>query len=597
MAIIGIDLGTTNSLVSVFRNGKAEIIQDITGEKMIPSAVAVDKEGKMLVGKAAKERNILHPEECAIEFKRHMGSKEKIYLGDSMYTPEELSAFVLKKCKDEAENYLGETVTEAIISVPAYFDNDKRAATKRAAAIAGLNCQRILNEPSAAALAYRIESVNEDEQYVMVIDFGGGTLDVSVVDCFENIIEIAGVSGNNRLGGKNFDEIIAKAFLDENNLRREVITESDYVLIKRTAEDSKILLSTKDNVTMRCKIGGNFYNMEIDEEKLLNLCGTLLLQLKDVMVKVIKDVGCSIADITDVILVGGTCKLKIVQKYISELFHRSLVCSEDTQMLVAKGIGYYVGIKEQAVGMRDILMTDVCPFSLGTGVVGTNNNPEEIMSIIIKKNSTLPKSCCKRYYTVSDFQEKIRFSIYQGENYYVKDNIMLGEFEIDVKPETSGKQKVDVTMAYDVNGILYVEAKNMAGKKVKHFFNGENGSLSKKEIEECARKIMEKRYLPRELEECTALLETALHLYEQANDINKNFLSECIYWLDYAKECASPINGIKIVRVFKKKLKQYMDYVARDPFAEFLFEDVDSLSEEYIEKEDFMDDKVNTMTD
>lgn len=575
MAIIGIDLGTTNSLVSVFRNGHVEIIRDVTGEEMIPSAVAVNDEKKILIGRAAKERNILHPEQCAVEFKRRMGSEDKITLGDSIYTPEELSAFILKKCREEAELYLGEPVTEAIISVPAYFDNNKRAATKAAAALAGLNCQRILNEPSAAALAYRLESEKTDEQYVMVIDFGGGTLDVSLVDCFENIVEIAGVSGNNRLGGKNFDEKIAETFLSENALDKGEITDSDYALVKRMAEESKIMLSQDEHVIMKCKIGDSFYSMELTDEKLINICGNLLLQMKEVMVRVIKDADCSIHDITDVILVGGTCKLKIVQKYISELFHKDVVCGEDTQTLVAKGIGYYAGIKEQASGIKDILMTDVCPFSLGIGVKGPGDNPDDIMSVIIKKNSTLPKSCKARYVPVSIYQNKIEFAVYQGENYYVKDNIKLGEFEIDIKPDITGSQKVDVTMAYDLNGILYVEAKNSDGKRVNCCFSGEKGRLSKAEIEQRAKKIMDMQYLPRELEESTTLIETALHLYEQANDYNKRFLARCIDLLYYARQYASQINGIKIVRQYKELLEQYMDSVKTDPFAMLELEDME----------------------
>lgn len=348
MAIIGIDLGTTNSLVSVFRNGRVEIIQGVTGEKMIPSAVGIGADGALLIGQAAKERNVLHPDSCAVEFKRRMGKNDKIALGEAFYTPEELSAFILKKCKEEAEYYLGEAVTEAIISVPAYFDNDKREATKLAAGLAGLKCQRILNEPSAAALSYRIESGNEDEQYIMVVDFGGGTLDVSLVDCFENIVEIEAVSGNNMLGGKNFDEQIAEAFIEENGLCRDEITDAEYALIKRVAEDSKILLEQQETVIMRCKLNEKLYSMELTEQKMITLCRNLLLQLKEVMVKVVKDAGCPISSITDVVLVGGTCRLKMVQTYISELFHREITCREDNQLLVAKGIGYYAGIKAAA---------------------------------------------------------------------------------------------------------------------------------------------------------------------------------------------------------------------------------------------------------
>lgn len=338
--------------------------------------------------------------------------------------------------------------------------------------MAGLSCDRILNEPSAAALAYRIESGRDDEQYMMVIDFGGGTLDVSLVDCFENIVEIAGVSGNNRLGGKNFDALIAETFLAENHLDREELSDVDLALIKREAENSKIALSGQEQVRMSCKIGETVYAMVLDDEVLIKSCGKLLYQMKEVMVRVIKDAGCQISDITDVILTGGTCKNRIVRNFISELFHRDLVCGRDAQVLVAKGIGYYVGIKQREEGIGEIVMTDVCPFSLGTGVI-RDNDPSLIMNVLIKRNSKLPKSVTERYFPVSASQDRVEFDIYQGEHYHAEDNQKLGEFEIRIPQGVPMAQKeIKVTMAYDINGILYVQAENAEGRKVDYIVDG-----------------------------------------------------------------------------------------------------------------------------
>ena len=566
MAVIGIDLGTTNSLVTTYRDGEVVIITDINGEKMIPSAVATGEQGEILIGNAAREYKILHPNDCALEFKRQMGSDEKVTLGNTTYLPEELSAFILKKCKEEAETFLGEPVTEAIISVPAYFDNNKRAATKLAAEIAEISCQRILNEPSAAALAYRIESGNRNEQYIMVIDFGGGTLDISLVDCFENIVEIVGVSGNNKLGGKDFDEKITQAFLDENHLQKEELSESDMALIRRMAEESKILLSERECAVMRCKINDRVYTMELNEAKLMSICGNLLLQMKECMVKVVKDANCEIEEITDVVLVGGTCQMPIVKKYISELFGHACECREDMQELVAKGIGYYIGIKERASEMEALLMSDVCPFTLGVGV-RNEYDLELVMSPIISKNTTLPRSQCERYITRGDFQEKIQFSIYQGENYHVKDNLKLGELEIAVPPDLAGREYVDVTMSYDLNGIICVEAKNRVGKQVEYFIKGMKNNLSKAQLKEYAQKMKQKSYLPRELEECSALLELSMRLYEQASEEGKEILDSYIRVFTYAKEYAGQIEGVKIIREYKEKLSYYINEMQQDPFA------------------------------
>ena len=299
------------------------------------------------------------------------------------------------------------------------------------------------------------------EQYILVIDFGGGTLDVSLVDCFENIVEIVGVSGNNQLGGKNFDSQIADAFLKENKLDAECLSPEEYSLVIRKAEEVKIALGGKEKVTMGCKIKDKLYTMVITQEKLLSITGNLLMALKDVMVKVIQDAGCTIEEITDVLLVGGCCKLQIIQNYLRELFHREITFSNEMQELVVEGLGYYTGIMEKKAGMEEILVTDVCPFSLGVNVGGQSIN--EVMSVIIPRNSTLPKKAAQEYISRSEVQKEMVFSVYQGENYYAEENKKLGEIRIPLYPKAGKLQKVLTTFSYDINGILCVEVKNSQG--------------------------------------------------------------------------------------------------------------------------------------
>lgn len=555
MAIIGIDLGTTNSLVSVYRDGKSVIIKNVLEENYIPSAVALDEDNRILVGKPAREKVYCNPEKCAIEFKRQMGSIERIQLGDKSYLPEELSAFVLKKCKEEAEIYLKEEITEAVISVPAYFDNQQREATKNAAKIAGLVCNRIINEPSAAALAHRMKSGTDEEQYILVIDFGGGTLDVSLVDCFENIVEIVGVSGNNKLGGKNFDEQIAKEFLIENQLKAEELSQEEYSMIMRKAEEAKIALGEKEQVTMRCRLKDNLYTMIITQEKLLSITGNLLLSLKEVMVKVIQDAGCTIEEITDVLPVGGCCRLKIIQNYLEDLFHRQIDVSDDIQELVVKGLGYYIGIMEQKAGMEEILVTDVCPFSLGVNTSGASIN--EVMSVIIPRNSTLPKKATREYVSMSADQEEMIFSVYQGENYYAEENKKLGEIRIELPKKIEERKKVLTTFAYDINGILSVEVKNSQGlTKKKKLLGSANVSSDKN--------IFDEQYLPRELEEYTAVNEKLRHLFAQANERDREEISRWITSVEYAKEHKGYVENIKLLRFIKQRIKGYEEYINGD---------------------------------
>lgn len=552
MAIIGIDLGTTNSLVSVYQDGKVQIIQNIFGENQIPSAVAVDEKGRILVGRPAKERIYRYPKDCAIEFKRQMGNIERIEIGEKSYLPEELSAFVLKKCKEEAEIYLNEEVTEVVISVPAYFDNQQREATKNAAKIAGLVCNRIINEPSAAALAHRMHTGISMEQYILVIDFGGGTLDVSLVDCFENIVEIVGVSGDNQLGGKNFDEQIAKAFLKENKLDAEYLSPEEYSLVIRKAEEVKIALGGKEKVTMGCKIKDKLYTMVITQEKLLSITGNLLMALKDVMVKVIQDAGCTIEEITDVLLAGGCCRLQIIQNYLGELFRREITFPNDIQELVVKGLGYYTGIMEKKAGLEKILVTDVCPFSLGVNVSGQSIN--QVMSVIIPRNSTLPKKAAKEYISKTETQKEMVFSVYQGENYYAEENKKLGEIRIPLYPTPGKLQTVLTTFSYDINGILCVEVKNSQGIKMKKKLLGTESTTPDKNI-------FQEKYLPRELEKYTAIHEKLVRLYVEASERNRKELERWIDSIEYAKEHEGYVENIKLLRGVKRYMEAYEEAV------------------------------------
>ena len=441
MAIIGIDLGTTNSLACIYRDGRAELIPNELGKYKTNSVVSMMEDGSVLVGAAAKERLITHPESTAASFKVWMGTERQISLGKRNFKPEELSAFVLKQLLQDAERYLGEPVEEAVISVPAYFNDSQRCATKFAAQLAGLTVKRLINEPSAAALYHRYSSQTQDDSQMMIIDFGGGTLDVSIVECFENIIEITAIAGDNHLGGNDIDSAIVAHFCEQNGLSENQLDSSALSSLYRQAEEAKIALSRNGDKTetfraitngaeteasMAIRQGEVLYGLTLTNSLLRQLCEPIFRKVKAVISRAMKDKG-SACRINDVVLVGGSAQLTVFCDYLEELFGRRPVVCANTDETVALGVGLCAGIKERAQELQELVMTDVCPFSMGVATYNDarDNNPH--MAFLIQRSSMLPASHQGNFYTLFDNQQKLRFEIYQGEEYFVSDNLKLGE--------------------------------------------------------------------------------------------------------------------------------------------------------------------------
>lgn len=512
MAIIGIDLGTTNSLVAVWKDGKTQILKNRLGDEMTPSVISVE-DGRILVGKPAKERLVTHPELTVSGFKRYMGMKKEFHLGDMVFSPEELSSLVIAKLVEDAEATLGEKVEEAIISVPAYFNNDQRFATKTAAKLAGITCNRIVNEPSAAALACRMQDMSKEETF-LVVDFGGGTLDVSVVDCFENIVEIQSIAGDNHLGGKDFDEVIAKKFCEENGIDFHGLTEVERGTLLRRAEVCKMELSKTTNTRMHFRMGEKEYSLEMTEDMLIEIAGNLLLRLKKVMSKAIKDSGRTPRDITKVLPIGGTCQMPMIRIYLAYLFHKSVDEMPSGDRIVAYGLGTYCGIKMQNKDVKDVLLTDVCPFSLGTEVTNYLEPIRPIMSVMIERNTVLPAKISQVYHTTSDIP---MFNIYQGEGYYAEENVKIGFLALDTLPDDiKGMRKhIELIFAYDINGILEVTAKELStGQESSVTIVSANNPLSADEIEEKRNKMKQIGFV--EEEENQEVIALASRIYEES---------------------------------------------------------------------------------
>lgn len=516
MAIVGIDLGTTNSLICVFRNGKSELIPNSFGEFLTPSCVGIDDDGEqVLVGKIAKDRLISHPDLTVSSFKRFMGTDKKLVVGDKVFTAPELSSFVIRQLKEDAEAYLGEEVEEAVISVPAYFDDNGRNATKMAGELAGLRVERIINEPSAAALAYRKD--DDGDATFLVCDLGGGTFDVSVVDAFDNIIEIAAVAGDNHLGGDDWNIAIAQYFCDENGIKVDELSSETKAIILKQAEMCKIALNNSEPIIMSVSIGEDSYMASLTGKKLVEISASLFKRIEEPIRRALHDASMTVNDIDYVVMVGGSSKMLTVSKYIEQLVGREMKANIDPDKVVGIGAGVVAGIKSRDEDIKDTILTDVCPFTLGTNIINYAKRDDPLFSPIIERNSVLPTSHMERYYTVSDKQDKMVFKIYQGENMYCRDNTLLGDIEIKVPKNKAGEECCDVRFTYDINGILEVDVQCVSTGETKNkVILNKNIKLTDEEIAVKQKELQKLKILPRDEEENKAIIARAERLYEEA---------------------------------------------------------------------------------
>lgn len=518
--IIGIDLGTTNSLVTVWENGQSVLIPNASGGFLTPSIVSVEADETFYVGDIAKERQVTHPENTVAVFKRSMGTKKTYKLAGKDYKPEELSALVLRKLKEDAESYLQEEIEEAVISVPAYFNDLARNATKNAGKLAGLKVDRIINEPSAAALAYQHLKQSEEDT-ILVFDFGGGTLDVSLVDCFDNIVEILAVSGDNHLGGSDFDKVIADTFIQKHDISLFELTASQNAIILEKAAQAKIELSEKEETVMVVPFGEKKYTMSISRIDLINISQHLFQRMSIPIKRVLADAGIDKDALTGIVLVGGSCKMPIVQKYMEHIFGRKDMLLLNPDYMIALGVGTYAGIKERNEDIKDMMLTDICPFSLGTGLYNEAEKGRDIMGVVIERNTALPASREVHRTTVADNQTRMKIEIFQGEEYYAADNLKLGSVEIKLPAAPKGEEDVSVRFTYDINGILVVDVNVVSTGETKQLvIKNEEIRLTEEELQKKLEELNKLKIHPRDKEENIVLMERAARLYaETVGDI------------------------------------------------------------------------------
>lgn len=561
--IVGIDLGTTNSLIAYFDKDEAKVIPNKLGEMLTPSVVSVDDEGVVYVGKTARERGMTNPSQTASVFKRSMGTGKKFMLGEREFTAEELSSLVIKSLKEDAEVFFGHEVTEAVISVPAYFNDAQRKATKKAGEMAGFVVERIVSEPTAAAIAYGLNKKNADTKF-LVFDLGGGTFDVSILELYQNIMEVRAVAGDNYLGGEDFTEVLEQMFFREKEIDQDELDAKTLAHIRKQAEICKLGFEESRTSVFKCRIGEEKYEYEINIDDYEKSCQLLLGKIKKPIERSLKDAQIKLADIEEVILVGGATKLSIVRKFVSRLFGRLPNTSINPDEVVAVGAATQAAMKERDEAVKEIILTDVCPFTLGTDIVVTRSGGYKENGHylpIIERNTVIPVSRTERLYTASDNQSHILVKILQGESRYARNNVYLGEIEVPVPIGPAGKEAIDVTYTYDVNSILEVEVKVLSTKMSKRVvIKNEDTDMSDEEIAARLESLASLKIHPREQEENKLLLLRGDRMYEEATGDTRHIIE---LQMNAFEEILDKQDKLKIESA-RKEFKEFLDTIEED---------------------------------
>ncbi len=563
--VVGIDLGTTNSLVCTYKDNNVVLIPNRFGSLLTPSVVGVDEQMNIYTGRAAKERMVSHPSMTVASFKRFMGTEKRIKLGNYTFSPEELSAFILRDLINDAEKFLGKKVDEAVISVPAYFNDDSRTATKNAGIIAGIHVERVINEPSAAALAAKALH-SKDDCTMLVVDLGGGTLDVSLVECFGDIVSVLAVSGDNYLGGDDFDTLLAKHFCKVNNINYLNLSEENKNIIHKNAENCKIALSSQDMVVMAVKTTQIEGYLQITKSEFVKICNELLLRIQAPIKKVFVDSGLSADEVDDIVLVGGGCKIDIVRKFISHTLKRKTLSIGETDQIVACGVGVYAGIKSRNDDIKQLILTDICPFSLGVAVHNPNGE-DSLFSTIIERNTALPVSRTGIYSPVNDSQHSMTMRIFQGENMYVKDNLHLGDLQVNF-PNIQNKS-VEVRLTYDLNGILQVDAiiEETGERMSKTILSKTGKTLTDEQLAQKLKDLEQYKKKNQIEEQITFLINTAEGLYAQTTGDTRNYITKMIDSFSFNVGRTNSLRKkTEIMKNFWDNITQLKAMVDYDPF-------------------------------
>ena len=491
--IIGIDLGTTNSCVAVMEGGKPTVITNAEGMRTTPSVVAFTKTGERVIGEPAKRQAVTNAEKTIASIKRHMGTDYKVQIDDKAYSPQEISAMILQKLKSDAENYLGEKVTEAVITVPAYFNDAQRQATKDAGKIAGLDVKRIINEPTAAALSYGLD--NEEEQKIMVYDLGGGTFDVSIIEIGDGVIEVLSTAGDNKLGGDDFDNVITQYMLDEFKKQEGVDLSTDKMAMQRlkeAAEKAKKELSSATTTNINLPFitataeGPKHFDMNLTRAKFDELTAHLVERTAGPVNSALNDAGMTASELSKVLLVGGSTRIPAVQSKVQQLTGKEPFKGINPDECVAIGASIQGGKLAGDAGAGDVLLLDVTPLSLSIETMGG------VATRLIERNTTIPTKKSQIFSTTEDNQSAVDINVVQGERQFAKDNKSLGRFRLDgIAPARRGVPQIEVTFDIDANGIVNVSAKDLGTGKEQHITITAGSNMSDEDIDKAVKEAAE----------------------------------------------------------------------------------------------------------
>ena len=518
MALVGIDLGTTNSLISVFTDDGPELIRNGAGSFLTPSVVGISDTGDVLVGEAAKHRLITHPEKTVARFKRSMGTTKTHQLGKKAYKAEDLSALVLRSLKSDAEAHLGVSVDRAIISVPAYFNDIQRKATYAAGKMAGLKVERLINEPTAAALAYGL-STKDDENTFLVIDLGGGTFDVSILEIFDGVMEVRSSAGDAFLGGEDFTSAVEDHFIEQLGTTRDKMKPNDLGRLRNLANKAKLALTEKQDVTVKYVKGKSEESLTLSRDKFEQLTQKLQSRMRMPLQRAISDAGLKSADIERIILVGGATRMPVIRAMVTKLLKKFPEHSLDPDEVIALGTGVQSGLLDRHEALEDIVMTDVCPFTLGKEIAkqtGPKQWESGYFNPIIERNTVIPASRVAESFPLTPDQKKITVRIFQGESPRVEDNIPLGQIDVNLPRNVPFEERgIKVRFTYDVSGVLEVLVTvNATGETKQLILEGNPGSLSQAEIAKRLKELEKLKIHPRDVAENAAIINRLKAAYE-----------------------------------------------------------------------------------
>jgi molecular chaperone DnaK len=585
--IIGIDLGTTNSAMAVMQSGKPEIIANSEGNRTTPSVVAINKNGERLVGQVARRQQVTNAKNTIYEVKRLIGrnfnDKEvqrdlklmgyeivksgagvKVKMGDKEYSPEEISAMVLSKLKSDAEAFLGESVSEAVITVPAYFDDSQRHATKDAGKIAGLEVKRIINEPTAAALAYGLDKGKKADEKIAVYDLGGGTFDVSILELGDGVFEVKSTNGDTHLGGADFDRVLVNYFAEEFKKEHGIDVADDKAAMQRLrdeAEKAKIELSTTNEVDINLPFltadadGPKHFEHKLTRAKLESLVAELIDKTAAPCEKALKDAKLKVSDIDAVVLVGGMTRMPAVQEKVKKIFGKDPMKGVNPDEVVAVGAAIQGGVLQGDV--KDVLLLDVTPLSLGIETMGG------VMTKLIERNASIPTSKSEVFSTAADNQPQVEIHVAQGERDMIEGNKSLGRFVLDgIPPAPRGVPQIEVTFNIDANGILNVTAKDKGTGKEQSITISGSGNLSKDDVEKMAKEAeahAEEDKKKKEAVEARNLLDSAIYQAEKLKKDNAEKLAD-----DDKKSLDEAVEAAKKVVADDKADKDSLEKAAKD---------------------------------